>query len=49
MKCNKECDDLIILCEENTGEWIQNARSSALTNSGNPQTESSTNPDDDSL
>ncbi|CAH8672537.1 unnamed protein product [Schistosoma haematobium] len=48
-ECNKECDDLIILCEENTGEWIQNARSSALTNSGNPQTESSTNPDDDSL
>ncbi|VDO84185.1 unnamed protein product [Schistosoma margrebowiei] len=48
-ECNKECDDLIILCEENTGECIQSARSSALTNSGNPQTESSTNPDDDSL
>ncbi|CAH8669788.1 unnamed protein product [Schistosoma rodhaini] len=48
-ECNKECDDLIILSEENTGEWIQNARSSSLTNSGNPQTESSTNPDEDSI
>ncbi|XP_018654596.1 family C48 unassigned peptidase (C48 family) [Schistosoma mansoni] len=48
-ECNKECDDLIILSEENTGEWIQNARSSSLTNSGNPQTESSTNPDEDSM
>ncbi|KAH8864501.1 Sentrin-specific protease 7 [Schistosoma japonicum] len=45
----KECDDLIILSEETTGEWIQNAKSSALANSSNPPTGSFTNSDEDSL